>query len=91
MWRVQARRLGADVAIVARKHRGDASTRRQSYSPTAKLRCADINHNHARASRDDGRMLNERLTFLHNRWTISANIMTQQEMRAEPSLSGGIA
>jgi hypothetical protein len=31
-------------------------------------------------------MLNECLIFLHNRWTISANIMTQQ-----PSLSGGIA
>jgi hypothetical protein len=78
--------IGADVAIVARQHRGNASTRRQSYAPTAKPRCADINHNHARASRGDGRMLNERLTCLHNRQTISANIMTQQEMRAEPSL-----
>ena len=29
--------IGADIAIVARKHRGDASTRRQSYSPTAAL------------------------------------------------------
>ena len=56
--------IGADVAIVARKHRGDASTRRQSYSPTAKPRCADINH--ARASRGEGRTLNERLTFLLN-------------------------
>src|SRR6267378_1259354 len=75
--------IGADVAIVARQHRGNASTRRQSYAPTAKLRCTDINH--ARASRGEGRTLNERLTFLHNRETISANIMTQQEMRAEPS------
>jgi hypothetical protein len=37
----------------------------QRYSPTAKLRCADINH--ARASRGEVRTLNERLTFLHNR------------------------
>jgi hypothetical protein len=45
--------VGVEVAIVAHKHRGDASTRRQSCSPTAKPRCADINR--ARASRDEGR------------------------------------
>ena len=37
----------------------------QRYSPTANLRCADINH--ARASHGEVRTLNERLTFLHNR------------------------
>jgi len=29
--------VAADVSIAARKHRRDASTRRQSYSPTAAL------------------------------------------------------
>jgi hypothetical protein len=48
--------------------------------------CADINH--ARTSRGEGRTLNEHLTFLHNRWTTSANVMTQQELRAELSLKG---
>ena len=60
----QGRDDGADGGVKHRPVEQRGPTRRQCYSLTAKLRCADVNH--ARAYRGEGRTLNERLTVLLN-------------------------
>jgi hypothetical protein len=54
---------GADVGIIVRKHRGNASTRKNF--PTAKLRCADINY--PKACCGEGRAFNKHLILLRDK------------------------
>jgi hypothetical protein len=51
---------GADVGIIVRKHRGNASTRKNF--PTAKLRCDDIKY--PKACCGEGRAFNKHLILL---------------------------
>ena len=61
----QGRDDGADRGVKYRPVERRGPTRRENCSPTAKLRCADINH--ARARRGEGRPFKKHLILLSNR------------------------